>query len=230
MPLGNAKVSSDDIFCLTQFFGFFDLEVAVKRMTLILFFASLAVSAFADDQHAHHQDNFGNVNFLISCSASSQQQFNRAVAILHSFGYEEASLAFAEIAKSEPDCAMAYWGLAMTYYHPIWAPPNPEALQKGKEAIEKAQMAKIALDREKAYIAALTLFYQDADKLNHMIRAKNYSNAMKKVAESYPDDNEAIIFYALALRGTAPPNDKTYAIQKESAEILNVVLVKEPDH
>jgi tetratricopeptide (TPR) repeat protein len=202
----------------------------MKVISFLLFLAFLASLGFADEQHAHHSDKYGVVKFSISCLAESQVRFNRAVAILHSFGYEEASIAFNEIAESEPDCAMAYWGVAMTYYHPIWAPPNPQALQKGKEAIEKAKLATTATDREKAYIAALSVFYDDSDKWDHKTRAKNYSDAMKQVAEKFPDDHEASIFYALALRGTAPPDDKTYVIQKQSAEILNEILAFEPEH
>lgn len=196
--------------------------------TCILLFCSLCL--LADEQHHHEVEKLGKVSFVVSCSPEAQKQFNRAVAILHSFGYEEAAIAFAETSKTDPDCAMAFWGIAMTYYHPIWAPPNPEELNKGKEAMEKAKSGGKGTERERAYISALDVFYTDYEKTDHRTRAKAYSNAMKHVAEKYPDDSEATIFYALALRGTAPPNDKTYAIEKQSAEILNEVLKKEPEH
>ncbi|HSE43369.1 MAG TPA: hypothetical protein VLH08_21595, partial [Acidobacteriota bacterium] len=202
----------------------------MKIFISIVFLFVFTIPVFADEQHHHGVVNFGKVNFPVSCSPETQKQFNQAVAILHCFGYEEAANAFIEVSKADPDCAMAYWGLAMTYYHPIWAPPNPQQLAKGKEAVEKAKAASKQTDREKAYISALSMFYQDYQNVGHMDRAKKYSAAMKEVAAKYPEDNEATIFYALALRGTAPPNDKTYVIQKESAEILNGVLKKEPEH
>jgi tetratricopeptide (TPR) repeat protein len=118
----------------------------------------------------------------------------------------------------------------MTYYHPIWAPPKPDELQKGSEAIQKAAVTGKPTEREKAYVDALSLFYKDSATVGHMKRAKAYAEAMHQLAQKYPDDTEATIFYALALRGTAPPDDKTYAVQKEAAAILNGVLKKEPNH
>jgi hypothetical protein len=193
---------------------------------LILFFCSFAVA----QEHQHEMEKLGKIDFAISCNAAAQTQFNRAVAILHSFGYEEATNAFTAIAQTDPQCAMAYWGVAMTYYHPIWAAPTATELQKGSEAIAKARATGKPTEREQAFIDALTVFYKDSDKVDHHTRAVAYSTAMKEVAAKYPNDDEAQIFYALALRGTADPKDKTYAIQKQSAAILNQVLKKEPEH
>jgi tetratricopeptide (TPR) repeat protein len=203
----------------------------MKIVIYAFLFALLAFPVFADEQqHHHHEANFGVVNFPISCTPEAQKQFNQAVAILHCFGYEEALHAFNAVATTDPNCGMAYWGIAMTYYHPIWAPPNAQELAKAKEAIDKAKVTGKPTDREKSYIDAIATFYQDYETVSHMDRAKKYRDAMKAVADANPSDNEASIFYALALLGTAPPNDKTYVVQKQSAEILNAILKKEPNH
>src|SRR5690242_6771624 len=96
----------------------------------------------------------GEVNFPISCGAAAQKKFNQAVWILHSFWYEEAVKAFADVTASDPDCAMGYWGVAMSHWYPLWYPPNAASLKAGSEAVEKAQAAKQKTDRESGYIAA----------------------------------------------------------------------------
>jgi hypothetical protein len=196
------------------------------NMVVFLLFSSFVFA----QEHQHEMEKLGHVNFSTSCNAAAQTQFNRAVAILHSFGYEEAANAFSGIAKTDPQCAMAYWGVAMTYYHPIWSPPTPSDLKSGAEAIEKAKATGKPTEREKQFINALSVFYKDSDKVDHRTRAAAYSAGMKEVAAKNPDDDEAQIFYALALRGTADPKDMTFAIQKQSAEILNRILKKEPEH
>src|SRR5215475_10680893 len=197
-----------------------------------LFCASL-IRAQEARQHQHHHDaseKLGQVNFPISCSQEAQKQFNRAAALLHSFWYEEAEKGFTEVTMIEPGCAMGYWGIAMSNYHPIWAPPNPAELKRGLAAVEKAKSTDAKSDRERDYIAAIEVFYKDADKLAHRARAVSYEKAMEQVYQRYPQDREAAIFYALSLLGTAPPTDKSYANQKQAAEILNRVLPAEPNH
>jgi tetratricopeptide (TPR) repeat protein len=197
-----------------------------------LFCASL-IRAQEARQHQHHHDaseKLGQVNFPISCSQEAQKQFNRAAALLHSFWYEEAEKAFTEVTMIEPGCAMGYWGIAMSNYHPIWAPPNPAELKRGWAAVEKAKSTDAKSDREREYIAAIEVFYKDADKLAHRERADAYEKAMEQVYRRHPQDREAAIFYALSLLGTALPTDKSYANQKQAAEILNRVLPAEPEH
>ena len=201
------------------------------RKTLLVATSLFVSVALADVPHQHDHPidlgNLGKVTFKTSCKGS---EISRAVAMMHSFWYAEAEKAFLRVAKSDPNCAMAYWGVAMANYHPIWAPPNGDELRAGKAAAEKAKSMKAGNDRERDYIAAINVFYADSDKLDHMTRAKAYEQAMEKVAAKYPKDDEASIFYALAMLGTASPNDKTYANQKKAAEILNRVLAKEPQH
>ena len=183
--------------------------------------------------HTHSHDSsekLGQVNFPVSCSRSSQKQFNRATALLHSFWYEEAEKSFAAIAREDPKCAMAYWGVAMSNYHPVWAPANPAELKKGWAAVESAKSVDAKTERERGYIAAIEAFYKDHDKLDHRTRALAYEKAMEQLHMNYPKDREAAIFYSLALLGTGPVTDKTFANQKKAAGILNRVLPLEPRH
>jgi tetratricopeptide (TPR) repeat protein len=172
----------------------------------------------------------GEVDFPISCSAPAQKKFNQAVWILHSFWYEEAVKAFTAVTEVEPDCAMGYWGIAMSHWYPLWYPPNAASLKAGSEAVEKAMAAKQKTDRESDYIAAIATFYRDNDKVDHRTRAVAYEKAMEQVHLRYPDDREAGVFYALALVATAPPTDKTYANQKKAAAILEKVRAELPNH
>lgn len=208
----------------------------LKKSPILL--AALAAALLArgacaqeDHQHAHGQtEALGKVNFPTSCSPEARAEFTRAVALLHSFGYEESRLSFENVVEKDPACAMAYWGIAMTYYHPIWAPPNPKELAAGKGAAQKAQELGGKTQRERGYIAAVGAFYRDSDTLAHGARARAYSEAVERLARQFPDDHEATIFYALSLLGTAPPSDTTFANQKKAAAILNGLLPVEPEH
>ena len=170
------------------------------------------------------------VDFAISCGPTSQQSFKHATWTLHSFWYPEALKEFTAIAASEPGCAMAYWGIAMSQWYPLWYPPSPAALKAGSEAIAKAMAAPTQTPREADYIAAIAAFYRDNDKLDHQTRAVAYEKAMKQVYERYPDDREAAVFYALALNASALKTDKTFANQTKAAEILNKIWKEEPNH
>ena len=170
------------------------------------------------------------VDFATSCSPAVQHQFKHAVWTLHSFWYPEALKDFTAITVAEPDCAIGYWGIAMSHWYPLWFPPSPAALKAGSDAIAKALAAPTKTDREKDYIAAIGAFYRDNDKLDHRTRALAYEKAMEQVYLKYPEDREAAVFYALALVTTALPTDKTYANQEKAAEILNKIWKEEPNH
>jgi tetratricopeptide (TPR) repeat protein len=205
----------------------------VKR-ALLLAIATAVFCVTAQAQHGDHRHDvseLGRVNFIVSCTPAAQKQFNRAVAWLHSFEYEEAEKAFTEVAATDPRCGMAYWGVAMTNYHPLWAAPNATELKRGWEAIEKAKLAGARTQRERDYIAALELFYKDGDKLDHRTRSFAYHEAMKRLYEGNRTDTEAGVFYALTLIATGMmSNDKTYVREKEAAKILNGVLARQPQH
>jgi tetratricopeptide (TPR) repeat protein len=175
-------------------------------------------------------EKLGQVDFPVSCTAAAQKQFDQALAALHSFWYEEALRLFTGVADNDPGCAMAYWGIAMSIYYPLWLPPSQPTLQKGISAIEKAKSIGAKTDREGAYIAAIESFYKDSDKLEHRARTLAYEKAMEQIHRQYPTDREAAIFYALALNATAPPTDKTYAQQLKAGAILEKVFAEQPDH
>ncbi|HEY2943524.1 MAG TPA: hypothetical protein VGN09_13910 [Vicinamibacteria bacterium] len=196
---------------------------------------TLVAAGAADEQdhQAHHHgqpEKLGTVRFPTSCAPAVQAPFARAVALLHSFWYDEAEKAFGEVSAADPSCAMAQWGVAMSLYHPIWAPPSPAELKRGQEAVAKARAAGAPTERERDYVAAIEAYFRDADTADHRTRALAYEKAMERVSARYPDDREAAIFYSLALLGTAPPSDKTYANQKKAGAILNRVLPAQPDH
>jgi hypothetical protein len=210
----------------------------VILLTAVLLVAFLADTNSANAQEVHQHthmhepsEKLGQVNFTVSCNPQAQRQFNRAVAWLHSFGYEEAENAFTEVTVTDPRCGMAYWGIAMSNYHPIWEPPSEAELQKGSSIIEKAKSVGAHSQRERDYIAAIEIFYKDPDKLDHKARTFAYSEAMKQLYQRNPSDHEAGVFYALTLIATGMmAHDKSYAREKEAARILNRVLALEPQH
>lgn len=177
------------------------------------------------------EEKFGEVDFPISCSAAAQTQFNRAVAMLHSFFFPETVKAFTAIAQQEPTCVMAYWGIAISQRpNPLVAPFPPELMGKGWQAIEKARATAAKTERERNWIEALAVFFQDYDRIDLRTRTLAYEAAMAKLAERYPDDTEAAIFYALALNEAVDLNDKTYAKQFKAAAILQAIEAKQPNH
>ncbi len=208
-------------------------RIHIRTLVMILL---LTGPSYAQESHQHHHDTderIGRVKFTISCSARAQVQFNRAVAWLHSFEYDEAEKAFTEVAAKDSACAMAHWGIAMSLYHQLWVPPSPADLQKGAAAVEKARSIGAKTERERAYIAAIGEFYRDWEKRDHRTRAEAYEHAMERVSRRYSNDREAAVFYALALNATALvaiPSDKTYTKQKKAAAILNRALRLEPGH
>jgi len=173
-----------------------------------------APPARAQEPHTHQSDpteKIGRVSFAVSCAPQVRSQFNRAVAWLHSFEYEEAEKGFEEVAATDSRCGMAYWGVAMSNYHPLWAPPSAAELKKGAKAVEKAKSVGAGTRREKDYIAAIELFYKDFDRLDHRTRTFAYSEAMEQIYQRYPADREAGVFYALTLIAKgAMASDKSY--------------------
>ena len=198
-----------------------------------VFLAARLRAADEGSTHSHEaspSENFGSVEFSVSCSPGAQEQFQRSVAILHSFGYELAEESFRAVAKADPSCAMAWWGVAMSRYHPIWYPPAAEDLAVGREAVARARALGGATPREKAYIAAIGAFYDESDRVDHKTRAARYETAMESLSKEYPADREGSAFYALALLSTAAPGDKSYAHQKKAAAILTRIFTENPRH
>jgi tetratricopeptide (TPR) repeat protein len=202
----------------------------------LLAFLFCAAASFAPNAVAQHQHGspdvsaLGNVSFPTSCSPAVQADFNRAVALLHSFWYKRSEETFLAVAKSDPSCGIANWGVAMTHYRQLWDPPTPLDLQAGEAAVEKAKAAGAKTQRERDYIAAMEIFYKDSGLRPHAARALDYEKSMQQIYEHYPQDIEAAIFYALAVRANAPVEDKTYANQKKASAILEKLFTQYPAH
>ena len=173
---------------------------------------------------------FGAVTFETSCTRTVKKEFDLALALLHSFEYDEAEKAFAKIIDMEPQCAMAYWGVAMCNYHPLWAPPTGAELEKGAKAIAIAQSLSQKTARESAYIEAIATFYKDRSSKDHHTRTGNYEKAMEKIYSQFPDDKEAATFYALALTAAADPADKSFKNQKKAGAILASLHPEKTNH
>ena len=215
----------------------------MKRLVWLLlgssFLALYAISAaaVADDDHSRprHEElttaQLGTVVFPVSCAPSVRKPFERGVALLHSFWYEEAEKEFTEIAVEDPNCTMAHWGIAMSLWHQLWNNPDGKVIRRGLDEIHEAKTTDgPTTPREQAYIAAIAAFYSNAKKLNHEARAQAYSDAMKKVYESYPDDHEAAVFYALSLLASERHDDETFTNRRRAAAILEKLFAVEPDH
>lgn len=202
----------------------------IASLALVMAVSPLAAQMHDHSDHVH--DRLGSVNFPNSCSKAVQSEFSRGVAALHSFWFDEAERTFRKVAAADPRCGMAWWGIAMANYHPIWAPPNPAEMERGREAAVKAKKLGAKTARERGYIDAISTFYKDADKVEHGKRASAYEAAMAELSNRFPEDDEAAIFYGISLvaHGMSLPNDKTYTWQKKAAEILNQRLAKNPQH
>jgi len=182
------------------------------------------------DAHDLMEGRGRDVSFPVSCGADIQPRFDAALAALHSFWYGQALKEFTAITEAKPDCAMAYWGIAMSIWNQIWAPPTPANLTKGSNAIARALALGAKTPREQDYLDALAAFYTDHDKLDHRTRAAAYMRKMEQVAQRYPDDREARIFYALSLLATADGLDKTYKNQLQAGAILEQIFAEKPEH
>jgi hypothetical protein len=189
----------------------------------------------ADEGHDHGHaaggpEVLGKVHFAVTCAPSAQQAFDRAIALEHSFWYQAAHQAFSAVLESDPQCVMAYWGIAMALLNNPFGGAPAKNLADGAAALAKAKAIGAKSPREADYIAALTVFYTDTDTRDHRARVVAYAQAMADVAARHPDDSEAQIFYALALDTSASPTDKGYANQLKAASILEAAFAAQPDH
>ena len=205
----------------------------LRRALLIGACVALCQPAWAQNEHADHsaREHAGSVHIPISCSQDAQRQFDRAVAILHSFFYPETIKAFSAIAQVEPSCAMAYWGVAISQRpNPLVPPFSHEALQAGWDAIEQARSARAPTEYERDWIEALGVFFEHYDMLDQKTRTTKYEAAMAKLHERYPQDTEVAVFYALALNEAVDLADKSYSRQLKAAAILEPLALALPDH
>ena len=192
-------------------------------------FAQMAMDHPAQPADSGPPERLGTVSFSVSCAAAVQAPFNRGVALLHDFWYEEAGRQFEKIAKTDPRCAMAHWGAAMSYFHQIWNRPDKDAIARGWAQLEKAQSPMAKTARERAYILALSEFYRPG-KQEFQARVQAYSGAMGKLYRQYPDDIDAGAFYALSLLAAEPPNDTSLSAEHKAMAVLTPLFAKYPDN
>jgi tetratricopeptide (TPR) repeat protein len=201
----------------------------IWRLLLTLPFI-FSVSA-AQGTHSHNiAEKLGEVSFPISCTPAAQEQFDRGVALLHSFAYNAAESTFQGVTRLDPRCAMAHWGMAMAYFHQLWNPPiETAAISTAKQEIERAQRIK-GSERERQFISALALIYRNAATVPYETRALNYEHAMSDLASANTKDVEAQVFYALALLANVSPVDKAHSKQKRAADLLEPLRRTHPQH
>ncbi len=204
-----------------------------KLIWLLCIAAAFSAAAIADDDH-HHEElmpgQLGTVHFPVSCTPEAQKTFEKGVALLHSFWYEEAEKTFLDVEKQDPKCAMAYWGEAISLWHQLWDQPTEATIKRASAELKKADKINGTTERERDYILALEAFYSNSAKADHEARARAYCAAMEKVYQKYPDDHEAAAFYALSLLASEPDNDTTFANRKQAGAILEKLFAEEPNH
>jgi len=202
------------------------------RRLFLAFTLVFAASLAAQEAHDHPApEKLGSVSFPISCKPETQQGFDRAVALLHSFAYAAAEKAFRSMAEQDPGCAMTHWRIAMTQFHQLWEPYlSPAGIAIGQEEIERAARIRTSSERESKYIDALRLVFKDAAAIPYRTRATMYESAMSDLASKYRSDVEAQVFYALALISNAPPSDKMHVKQKQAADLLEPLYRQFSNH
>src|SRR5262249_39016898 len=205
-------------------------EFAMKRKFLIIA-ASLISMVLSTSVWSQQDERLGKVSFPTSCDPKVQTEFERGVAMLHSYWFLYARKTFEGVLKQDPNCAIAYWGLALDLLgNSLTAPPSRTDAQAAWEALEKARAIGAKTARERDWIEALSAYYRDYDKVALNSRLLAYNNAMEQLTQRYPDDYEAQVFYALTLQASASPTDTTYANQLKSAAILEKLYEQNPRH
>jgi hypothetical protein len=180
-------------------------------------------------RHAGHP--LGTVHFPVSCSDAAQREFDHALALLHHMTYPQAREGFQQVATTDPRCAMAHWGVAMTLFQPLWPTrPRPEALQQGWDAVQKATALQPATERERLFVAAAEAFFLEPASSDYWLRIRRWEAASEKVYAALPEDPEAAAFYALAHLATAPSNAISREHSDRAAAILLRVYERNPDH
>ncbi|HEX4628408.1 MAG TPA: hypothetical protein VH137_06415, partial [Gemmatimonadales bacterium] len=191
----------------------------------------LACGLLAQADHAHSGEHLGRVVFPTSCRPDAQQRFERAMALLHSFWWEEGARAFRDVAAADSTCAMAYWGLALNAWgNPFAGGPGATNLRAGAEAATRALALGAPTVRERGFLAAAGALYRDYATVPNNRRLQAYSDTLARVYRDVPDDAEVAMYYALSLVATASPTDTTYARQKAAAAILNPLFRRFPEH
>ena len=203
-----------------------------KRITAAFLAILLTTSARALEHNHGNAEKLGTVHLATSCNQGAQNEFDRAVALLHSFQFSRAIEGFNSALKSDPTCGIAYWGIALSQWSNPFAPGKKDnsQLQAGRESAERGKAVGAKTERERAYIAAVAMLYNNFEHTPQPARLIAYRDAMAEVAAKYPGDNEAQIFYALSIAASEDPADKTYAGRLKAGAILEKLFEQEPDH
>jgi tetratricopeptide (TPR) repeat protein len=206
----------------------------MKRVAVLAFgFLVLLLCVPATRGQEKATEKLGTVQFPVSCSPAAQREFERAVALLHSFWFDAAAQGFVAVTKADPGCGMGYWGEAMATLfspNPFVGTPTPKGLEDGCPVMERAKGVGGKTQRERDYIVAVDSLCKDRGKTDQRARTVAYAQAMERLSRKYPEDREAAVFYALALNTTASPADKTYANQLKAAGILEKIFAEQPNH
>lgn len=202
-------------------------------MVRLAFVLSVTVMVPVAPQEMHEHpapEKLGTVSFATSCKPEVQQDFNRAVALLHSFTYRLAEQVFQRVALEDPGCAIAHWGSAMTHFHQLWdLPPSPADTAAAEQEIAQVDMSGRVSDRERGFIHAIQIVFQQPSAVPYSTRALQYEAAMDRLAAAYPKDAEVQTFYALALISNASPADREHRRQKKAADLLEPLFREFPD-
>jgi tetratricopeptide (TPR) repeat protein len=207
----------------------------MKPLTFAIFLAAALPFTLLTQHEGHEppsvgsEEGLGRVHMKTSCAPAVGVDFDRALALLHNFWYARAFERFSQVTKNDPECAMAYWGAAMTYNHPFWDPPSQADETAAWLLVQKGQKARHASTREKLYLAAVAALYQDAGAGTKSTRDENYRDAMAAVYAKYPDD-ETKLFYGLSILGAIPEGSKRFERQGQAAELFEEVYTRQPDH
>src|SRR5262245_59687082 len=199
------------------------MKLGVRVLAVTLLASTFAAPVWAQ--------GLGHVHFPTSCTPQAQEKFDLGIARVHSFVYPDSIQAFTEAATADPQCAIAYWGIAISHRpNPLILPLTAAVLKNGFEAVEKGKAIGAKTERERDWLAAIALYYKDYDKVDQTARGLAYERAMEQLMRKYPDDVEVAVFYALSLNETALHSDKTYAKQLKAGGILEKVAMTLPEH
>ena len=208
---------------------------SAARLGALLALALVTASPLPAQQHDHAQDHglgkLGRVVFPVSCTAEARGRFEHAMAVLHSFWWEEGDNAFNAVLAADSSCAMAYWGLAMNAWgNPFAGGPTGEVLARGARAAARASAMPARTPRERGFIAAAAALYRSADSTSNAVRLQAYADTMARLYRDFPRDLEIGIYYALSQVATAPRTDTTFARQRRAIAILDPLFARHPDH
>src|SRR4051812_34801764 len=201
------------------------------RLALVASVLQPAILLSQEHDHTHQVGRLGRVAFPVSCTPAAQQKFEHAMAVLHSFWWEEGDRAFGDVLAADSSCTMAYWGIALNAWgNPFAGGPSGDGLAKGSEAAARASALPVRTARERGFVAASAALYRDAEPTPNSARLQSYADTMARLYRQFPKDVEVAIYYALSQLATAPKTDTTFAQQRRAIAILDPLFARYPNH